>query len=433
MLGVLKQRWADTDRRPKTIVADRRRLVGEALDGVGPAEHRRATSPRSTGRPHAASPPTSTPRPRADRSAVLRPGVEKCAAAFESYETLKRRRGIIDFDDVLSHTIRELRPRHRLRRLAPLALPPRARRRGAGPQPAPTPAGRHPPRRARRPVPRRRPVAGDLRLQRRRPDAARRRGAPVSRHRDHPPADEPSVHAADRRCRAARARRQRATGRTRVEPSRRPCGQRDRAAPTRTPRRPASPRSSPPATPRSCAPARSPCWCARTPRSAPIVDALAGGGHRRPPQRVGRRFADAGRDPPGRRARVGVAAAGVGPRHARRAEPRRARLEPTAIAGPPPGRRARARTRPACRPCRARVPPRLAARRRCRVPGLGGHHQPVRRRQRRRRRGADVPRVEGSGVAHRRARRRRDQPRAPQVGHDRRRDAPRRAGCSTSP
>ena len=40
------------------------------------------------------------------------PGIDKCAAAFDGYETLKRRRGIIDFDDVLSHTIRELRRDH---------------------------------------------------------------------------------------------------------------------------------------------------------------------------------------------------------------------------------------------------------------------------------------------------------------------------------
>ena len=34
MLGVLKQRWADTERRPRTVVNDRRRLVGPA--GRGP-------------------------------------------------------------------------------------------------------------------------------------------------------------------------------------------------------------------------------------------------------------------------------------------------------------------------------------------------------------------------------------------------------------
>ena len=32
MLGVLKQRWADTERRPRTVVNDRRRLVSDAID-----------------------------------------------------------------------------------------------------------------------------------------------------------------------------------------------------------------------------------------------------------------------------------------------------------------------------------------------------------------------------------------------------------------
>jgi len=108
MLGVLKQRWADTDRRPKNIVADRRRLVGEVLDG--PARRSidgyLAEINWATARGIAADEYPSAARRSQRRPA---PGVEKCAAAFEGYETLKRRRGIIDFDDVLSHTIRELR------------------------------------------------------------------------------------------------------------------------------------------------------------------------------------------------------------------------------------------------------------------------------------------------------------------------------------
>ncbi len=111
MLGVLKQRWADTDRRPKTIVADRRRLVGETLD----APSRRnidgylAEVNWATARGIAADEYASAARRTQRRPG---PGIEKCAATFEAYETLKRRRGIIDFDDVLSHTIRELRRDH---------------------------------------------------------------------------------------------------------------------------------------------------------------------------------------------------------------------------------------------------------------------------------------------------------------------------------
>ncbi len=80
-----------------------------------------------------------------------------------------------------------------------------------------------------------------------------------------------------------------------------------------------------PATPPSCAPARSPCSSARTPRSPSLADALDRGGHRRPPQRIRRRFADAGGDPAGCRPRIGFAVAGLGTRHPRRAEPRRTR------------------------------------------------------------------------------------------------------------
>jgi DNA helicase-2/ATP-dependent DNA helicase PcrA len=107
MLGVLKDRWTDTDRRPKTVVADRRRLVTDSIDagarrsldhflaeinwaaarGIGPTQYA-AAARRSQRRPA--------------------PGVEACAAAFAAYEQLKRRRGVIDFDDVLAHTIREL-------------------------------------------------------------------------------------------------------------------------------------------------------------------------------------------------------------------------------------------------------------------------------------------------------------------------------------
>ena len=107
MLGVLQDRWADTDRRPKTVVADRRRLLTDSIDagarrsldhflgevnwaaarGVGPTQYA-AVARRAQRRPA--------------------PGVEACAAAYAAYEQLKRRRGVIDFDDVLAHTIREL-------------------------------------------------------------------------------------------------------------------------------------------------------------------------------------------------------------------------------------------------------------------------------------------------------------------------------------
>ena len=69
-----------------------------------------------------------------------------------------------------------------------LALPPRPRRRGPGPQPAAAPPPRPARRRPRRPLPRRRSGAGDLRLQRRRPRPARRHRRADAGHRDHRPA-----------------------------------------------------------------------------------------------------------------------------------------------------------------------------------------------------------------------------------------------------
>ena len=108
MLAVLKQRWADTNRRPSTIVSDRRRLLADALD----AEQRHhvpallaeidwATARGVTPADYAATARRSGRRPA--------PGVERAAAAYAAFDTLKRRRGVIDFDDVLSHVIRELR------------------------------------------------------------------------------------------------------------------------------------------------------------------------------------------------------------------------------------------------------------------------------------------------------------------------------------
>jgi DNA helicase II / ATP-dependent DNA helicase PcrA len=108
MLNVLKQRWADTERRPKTVVADRRRLIGEVLDGPNrrQVDAHLAEINWAAARGIAAADYASFAR-RTHRHP--QPGVDTCASIYDAYETLKRRRGVIDFDDVLSHTIRELR------------------------------------------------------------------------------------------------------------------------------------------------------------------------------------------------------------------------------------------------------------------------------------------------------------------------------------
>lgn len=108
MLGVLKQRWTDTERRPLTVVSDRRRLLGDTID----AGDRRslpaflAEIDWASARGITANGYGSAAR-RAQRHPA--PGVDRCAAVYADFETLKRRRGVIDFDDVLAHTIRDLR------------------------------------------------------------------------------------------------------------------------------------------------------------------------------------------------------------------------------------------------------------------------------------------------------------------------------------
>lgn len=108
MLGVLKQRWADTERRPLTVVSDRRRLLGDSID----AGDRRNLSAFlaeidwASARGIDAGLYPSAAR-RAQRHPA--PGIDKCAEAYTGFQTLKRRRGVIDFDDVLAHTIRDLR------------------------------------------------------------------------------------------------------------------------------------------------------------------------------------------------------------------------------------------------------------------------------------------------------------------------------------
>ncbi len=107
MLAVLRQRWDDTNRRPRTVVPDRRRLVGDVLDG----SQRRGIDGLlgeidwATARGIRASDYASRAR-RAQRSPSA--GVERAAAVFNDFEQLKRKRGIIDFDDVLSLVVTEM-------------------------------------------------------------------------------------------------------------------------------------------------------------------------------------------------------------------------------------------------------------------------------------------------------------------------------------
>jgi DNA helicase-2/ATP-dependent DNA helicase PcrA len=108
MLAILKQRWLDTDRPPSTIVSDRRRLLGDALDAA-----ERRSLPNYLAEIDWASARGIAPGAYAASARRARrrpgPGVERCAAAYAAFDTLKRRRGVLDFDDVLGRTIAELR------------------------------------------------------------------------------------------------------------------------------------------------------------------------------------------------------------------------------------------------------------------------------------------------------------------------------------
>ena len=179
---------------------------------------------------------------------------------------------------------------------------------------------------------------------------------------------------------------------------------------------------------------RSRCWCAPTPRSAAIV---AGARPERASPSAGSESATGS---PIQAVIRQVAALGSASQlrawaHDTLDAPsrRRARVEPPAVPGPPAGGRARARARPAGRTSRARVPARFAARRRCRRSGRGSP-PPIRSTtavraasrcsRSMRRRAASGTR--SSWPASRPAS-------CPTSRPPRRRDAPRRDGCSTSP
>jgi len=106
MLGVLRQRWADTDRPALTLVSDRDRLIAEVVNG----DRRRAGQMATEATWAGAHGLTADTYPSAARRAGRRPagGVDSAAGFLDEFARLKRRRGVIDFDDVLVHVLRDL-------------------------------------------------------------------------------------------------------------------------------------------------------------------------------------------------------------------------------------------------------------------------------------------------------------------------------------
>jgi len=98
--GLLRQRWSDHDQRPRSIVTDRRRLVGDVM---GPSqldelvdEMNWATARGFDGGAYVS----------ACRSGERRPpfAPDRVAGALAKYVAEKRRRGVVDLDDLLSLT-----------------------------------------------------------------------------------------------------------------------------------------------------------------------------------------------------------------------------------------------------------------------------------------------------------------------------------------
>ena len=67
-------------------------------------------------------------------------------AVSSAYTALKRRRGVVDFDDLLAHVLTYMQRDSHVRRCRAVALPPPVRRRGAGPEPVAVRGARHDPR-----------------------------------------------------------------------------------------------------------------------------------------------------------------------------------------------------------------------------------------------------------------------------------------------
>jgi len=108
-LALLHRRWEDTNRRAPTVLDDRRRLVTEVL-----SERRDGSSARTEeilaelswalARGFGPDDVVAGARTAGRRSPVI----ASLPAIIDEYATLKRRRGVIDLDDVLTIAVREL-------------------------------------------------------------------------------------------------------------------------------------------------------------------------------------------------------------------------------------------------------------------------------------------------------------------------------------
>ena len=109
-LGLLRRRWADTGRRAPTVVDDRSRVIGEMLAGrsgpPGPeVAELVAEIDWASARGLDQDGYTRAVRMGGRRSRVA----DRVPDLLEAYRREKRRRGIVDLDDLLSVSVEELR------------------------------------------------------------------------------------------------------------------------------------------------------------------------------------------------------------------------------------------------------------------------------------------------------------------------------------
>lgn len=105
-LGLLRQRWSDTGRQPKTVIDDRRRIVAGLL-GAANADRGSLIADEvdwACARGLDAAAYAHEVRSRQRRSPVG----ERVPAILEAYAAEKRRRGVLDLDDLLSVAASEL-------------------------------------------------------------------------------------------------------------------------------------------------------------------------------------------------------------------------------------------------------------------------------------------------------------------------------------
>jgi DNA helicase-2/ATP-dependent DNA helicase PcrA len=105
-LGLLRQRWSDTGRQPKTVIDDRRRIIAGLL-GAANADRGSLIADEvdwACARGLDAAAYAHEVRSRQRRSPVG----ERVPAILEAYAAEKRRRGVLDLDDLLSVAASEL-------------------------------------------------------------------------------------------------------------------------------------------------------------------------------------------------------------------------------------------------------------------------------------------------------------------------------------